>query len=351
MKITRIDLYKKTWETPMTQLAKELDLAYHLLKKTCKEHEIPIPPVGHWQRIRFGKKITKPILTGNPDLVITIDKPIPYISPLKIKEKEIQLFFQGFQYPSRLSNPHPLVRELQEHLKSQKPDEWFDKPGMIYSGRNKLDVNTTMACQKRALLFIDTFIDLFQRRGHSVSIKNSETVVTIQEISMKIAVRETFKVVKPADEFRRDREMAATGTLCLKMDEIWGKEWYDGSRSLEKQLFNIMAYFEIYAKTRREEKIRWEEERRVREIEQQKEEDILRIKNEERTKFNQIFVKVERWKKAQIIRDFISQTGDFLPPDERRWLSNKADWIDPVINRRDEVLGAYDEANADGEGL
>lgn len=65
--LTRRQLYEKTWQTPMTNLSKELGLSPSGLAKICDRLLIPYPPRGHWSRVRSGKEISPPPLPDAPD--------------------------------------------------------------------------------------------------------------------------------------------------------------------------------------------------------------------------------------------------------------------------------------------
>lgn len=52
--IDRKELYKKVWETPITQLAREYGLSDVGFAKICKKYNIPRPPRGYWARKEAG---------------------------------------------------------------------------------------------------------------------------------------------------------------------------------------------------------------------------------------------------------------------------------------------------------
>ena len=57
--LTREELYEQVWSKPMVTLAKEYSLSDNGLRKICKKYDVPIPPMGHWQKIQFNKKTIK----------------------------------------------------------------------------------------------------------------------------------------------------------------------------------------------------------------------------------------------------------------------------------------------------
>src|ERR1035437_9460398 len=48
--LTRKELYDLVWEQPLSRLAKTS-------RKICKRMNIPIPAMGHWQKIQYGKRV------------------------------------------------------------------------------------------------------------------------------------------------------------------------------------------------------------------------------------------------------------------------------------------------------
>jgi hypothetical protein len=55
MHITRRDLYNRVWSTPMSKLARELDISDVGLAKVCRRRNIPRPPRGYWAKLAAGK--------------------------------------------------------------------------------------------------------------------------------------------------------------------------------------------------------------------------------------------------------------------------------------------------------
>ncbi len=53
--LTRKELYERIWTTPISVLAKELDLTSGTIVALCDEHQIPRPARGHWSKARHGR--------------------------------------------------------------------------------------------------------------------------------------------------------------------------------------------------------------------------------------------------------------------------------------------------------
>ena len=56
--LTRKELYDLVWTEPLSRLAKKYKISDNGLRKICKRMNIPIPAMGHWQKIQYGKKVT-----------------------------------------------------------------------------------------------------------------------------------------------------------------------------------------------------------------------------------------------------------------------------------------------------
>ena len=75
--ISRKELYKKVWETPITRLAREYGLSDVGFAKICKKYNIPRPPRGYWARKAAGYKVKRLPLPQGDDITIAIT-PNPY---------------------------------------------------------------------------------------------------------------------------------------------------------------------------------------------------------------------------------------------------------------------------------
>jgi len=62
MQISRRDLYNRVWSTPMSKLARELDISDVGLAKACRRHNIPRPARGYWAKLSAGTAPSKPAL-------------------------------------------------------------------------------------------------------------------------------------------------------------------------------------------------------------------------------------------------------------------------------------------------
>jgi transglutaminase-like putative cysteine protease len=74
IRLTRAELYKKVWPTPMRTLAKEFGMSDVGLAKICRKHNIPVPPVGYWRRKETGYKVNRPRLPASKEGSSQLDR-------------------------------------------------------------------------------------------------------------------------------------------------------------------------------------------------------------------------------------------------------------------------------------
>ncbi|HKJ80966.1 MAG TPA: hypothetical protein VJ954_03000, partial [Ignavibacteriaceae bacterium] len=112
---TRQQLYDLVWSTPMSTLAKQYQISDNGLRKICKKLNIPMPYLGYWQKLQYGKEVWKEELPANytgKDVVVLNETDAESIKKGKessiksrlIKEIESDRMLP-LKVPSRLTNP------------------------------------------------------------------------------------------------------------------------------------------------------------------------------------------------------------------------------------------------------
>ena len=116
--LTRKELYELVWSQPMLSLANKYSISDVGLRKICVKHSIPLPKAGHWQQLKFGKKVKKlPLPPADPaDKLITLkireagELPVRgEPSPAKVLQQKIEYELgSGLTVPIKLSKPDEL---------------------------------------------------------------------------------------------------------------------------------------------------------------------------------------------------------------------------------------------------
>lgn len=353
IELTRKELYDVVWSTPVSKLIQQYALSNDGIKKICKQFEIPMPEASYWMKLKFNKKINKPELNldfvhedkivlpvrekGNP---INLDQ-----TPLTIRTKEIENDPNApLIVPDEIITPDILTIQTKEYWKERKGHLFYDKYKKLY-----FPIRVGDNHKERGLRFMDSFIKLLRYRGHTIAKEYRDTCILIDGIYIDFDLREASKRI-PATTQYGTSEYVPTGEFIFKIGKYSRvKEWRDGKEKLESLLAKIVAKLEIYAE---QEKIEKEHSRIWRlqyEEEQKRKEEIKKRKDEEIAKFNKLVTLSEQYNKTLLIRQYIEAEKqkaiklNNLTPQKLEWLqwaNDKADWLDPLINKLDDILDA-----------
>src|SRR5690606_38563650 len=60
--MTRQELFELVWSEPVSRAAERFRVSGTWLRRVCLEEDVPIPPRGHWARVRAGQEVRRPRL-------------------------------------------------------------------------------------------------------------------------------------------------------------------------------------------------------------------------------------------------------------------------------------------------
>jgi len=351
IEITRKELYDIVWSTTLSKLTQQYAYTNDGIKKICKQFEVPMPDGSYWSKLKFNKKFKKdklnPVFGGIDKIVMTIREEGNTINvdqtPLTIRTKEIEIDPNApLKVQEAITKPDILTIQTKDYWKGKiKFNSYREDNRIVYPIRVGAD------CEKRALLFMDTFTKLLRYRGHTWSKEYSHTGVLIDTVFIEIDLREASKRIPPTTKYGSSQYIP-TGEFIIKMGKYSGeREWRDGKTKVEEMLAKIMAKLEIYAA---EEKIHKERNRIWHlnyQAELKRKEEIKQRRNEEVEKFNKLLKLSEQYNKSLLIRNYIEATKEKAIKDNNlnletqewlNWANDKSDWLDPLINKPDEIL-------------
>ena len=356
IELSRKQLYDLVWSTPISKLTQQYAISNEGFKKICKKFEIPMPQNGFWLKLKYNKKVKteklNPIFGGIDKIVMTIREDGNTINvdqtPLTIRTKEIENDSNApLTVPETITKPDILTIQTKDYWKGKiKFDSYREDNRIVYPIRVGND------CEKRALLFMDTFTKLLRYRGHTWSKEYGSEGVLIDTVFIEIDLREASRRV-PAKAPYSGTELEPIGEFIFKMGKYSReREWRDGKTKVEEMLAKIMAKLEIYAA---EEKIQKERNRIWHlnyEAELKRKEEIKQRRNEEVEKFNKLVKLSEQFNKSLLIRKYIeakkekAQNENTLDQETQEWINwanDKADWLDPLLPKSDELLTEKDK--------
>lgn len=355
--LTRKELYNLVWSKPLTKLSKDFGLSDNGLRKICKKYDIPLPKMGHWQKVQYGKKVEQEKL-GHFDkwtnTKITIHESEAndeehYLTKLSRKVKEIEKSCaKQLPVPERLSKPHSLIKAAKVNLSSKKKERnWRNIPECIHTDWELLSISVQKHNVPRALRIMNTFIRMAEHRGHDVIIENQKTLLIVDGEKFPIRFREKHNRQIIPDKNWTRTEMIPNDKLSIKFDDLYDKEWIDKRTPLENQLPKILAFFEIRSVEEKEKRERWriarEEAERQREIERK-----IQAQREWEAKKQDILIsQADKWSKAKNLRAFIENIEKINENSSKvnewiKWAKLQLEELDPLSNGIESFVSLFD---------
>lgn len=379
-------LYDEVWSEPVITVAKRYNLSDNGLRKRCQKLRIPVPSSGYWAKVRAGQNPPRtplPKVTGELRRYVH-NYVIKYRSDLKeltdeelLSNKELYLFTEQtkeyildrcskIQIKSQLRNPHRLIEKHKEGIKDRKkiknepPKKQILGNGTYYivsSGNqntsilpievSKENLNRTYRIVDELIKAIEDFegyVATYTRDGYDIGyftlLRQVDFRFTIKEKNTKTKVLQKNKIVitiYPESKFYNNKHEA----LVYEDEKDNPVE-----NQLQKIMYQLIVLAEqIYAGDivkEREAKRAEQEGQRLRYLEKMRQGQLEEIKLLEQASSD--------WNRAEKIRAFVSAIEDSiiqLPENEKKekyikwskWAKNKADWIDPLMEINDELLG------------
>jgi hypothetical protein len=330
VKLTRREMYDLVWSKPMTKVASNFNISDVALKKICDKHRVPTPPRGYWAKKNAGQKVKQVRLHATAyahDELITIygstDNLPAEIKAVLVEERERSKANAAEAKASvapiePVADVHEVVRPTANALrKSSSKDGGADA-----NGPGRFGIRIGVESVERAISILDTLARRVEERG--LTIEAGENCIVIKTVTDSLQMTMTERVdqqkhqptmaeLAHAERIRKKRERDAqlgrwnydneraylefdfirTGELALgiKNEYVDGspqRNWRDGKRrTLHEQIEEITSGIVTYlaaVKVRREKQEQWQEEYRLRE-ERQRRDQARANRHEKRMDF------------------------------------------------------------------
>ena len=358
IELTRKELYHIVWSTTLSKLTQQYAYTNDGIKKICKQYEVPMPDGSYWSKLKFNKKFKKeklnPVFNSVDKIILAIREegnPINIDNtPLTIRTKEIESDPKApLIVPEKLTKPDILIQNTKSYHQSRKNKDFVrnDKLDIVHIYVEEANYN-------RALNIMDSFIKLLRHRGHSFrrDRNNYGPKIVAYDVEFSWNIREKTKRIL-SDKIYETATYIPTGILILQIGESFrAKEWVDGATKLENRLSKVVAKIELDALK----ELGWREECRIHRIQEAEKEKLRKEfqakRDIELLNTKDLFKLAEYHNKANIIRDYISRIENQEPDNNQesteliewiKWAKDKADWLDPLVNKNDELLNEKDK--------
>jgi len=349
--ITRQKLYDLVWTKPLSVLAKEYQISDNGLRKICKKMQIPLPPMGHWQKVRSGIHINRIKLSdkyaGKNEVTLDergLEDDSPIAKYFRLKKEIENDYSLPLKVPDKISKPDKLIIETRQCLFDEKRC-YNPHRGIIASRESVLNVRVSRQNLSRALRFLDALIKLLRARGHDIMIEYGRTCAVVYGGRMEISVKEKLKY----EMYERlgFKDYSAAGLLSFKIEGYRERTWVDDKQPIEEKLSSILAKIEVIGMELQENRIRNEKLRIEREEKERIEKEIKDSKENEFNHFKELFIQATLLHKANVLRQYVRTVESYAEKKGDKsselnswidWAMNKIAWIDPLINQDDPIL-------------
>ncbi|MBX5131258.1 hypothetical protein HJB80_00920 [Rhizobium lentis] len=380
--IAREALYELVWTTPVKTLAAQHGISDVAFAKTCKQHNIPLPPRGHWAKLEAGKKVYRQPLPeralGMPrDVAFGASKwnyygaapgnligmeltpPRPFDETLAEVRAKLAKKVKKVSVRRDLSMAHPIIRKLldadilrrEKYLaspyRSLYDAPYFDSP---FEQRRLRALNALFLCLEKN----DVRVTSSGKNPHEFSVK-----VGLRDVMISI---DDPKVERPSWYGGSDIAKAASSPLVVRINggaavegiqTTWEDKSDDGIEAhLTDVAVNILVAGENSCREKEFSHYQWLVKHKADLIEwakkdkeeAEKAERERRIK-EEKQRLDRLLAEAKALREAEEIRAYVASVRklnenavDPVPEDDLRnwalWALEQADRIDPVRSRR-----------------
>jgi hypothetical protein len=354
LRLTRAELYEKVWATPMRTLAKEFGMSDVGLAKTCRKHNIPVPPVGYWREKETCYKVTRPLLSAAKDGPEHLD--IYVRERLRPEFEELtRRVAPKVVVASEIS--HPLALRSEKLLERGK----LSQRGLLVSKNGTLaHILVSTEQLPRALKILNALLLALEEKKEPASWPKEEGALLAASIDGE-AVR--FSLSELADSTPHvltaaeakhpwsapKYEYKLTGRLQLQIVNVppfmgpVRRTWADGKQQrIEGCIGDFMVGLTVAAAAIKKNRQETEERDRQWEEERKKEEEERRIAEERKRKAELVSELIGSWEEAMRLRKFVkaieeeTARSDFSDAERNDiqqvvdWTKEYADSLDPL---------------------
>ncbi|WP_085026184.1 hypothetical protein [Ensifer aridi] len=167
MQLTRLELYKRVCDSPLSKVAPEFGISGPALAAICKQYQVPYPGSGYWTRKSLGLPAELPELPEASDEAIEITQKVPKPRRDRSRNEGSARKIKAPAKTHRLVR-HPLLFGVEEHLRKTRDvkDGEFLRP---YK-RILPDLISSEPALLRALSIANDLYLALDRKGYRVHI-------------------------------------------------------------------------------------------------------------------------------------------------------------------------------------
>ncbi|WEX79425.1 hypothetical protein PYH37_006332 (plasmid) [Sinorhizobium numidicum] len=119
MQLTRLELYKRVCDSPLSKVTPEFGVSGTALAAICKQYQVPYPGSGYWTRKSLGLPAELPTLPAMSDDIIEITPWVPKPRQRRPPEEGSVRNTRAATRPHRPAR-HPLLFGAEEHFRKTR---------------------------------------------------------------------------------------------------------------------------------------------------------------------------------------------------------------------------------------
>lgn len=352
---TREDLYRKVWEKPVLQLAKEIGVSDVGLGKACRKALIPLPGRGYWAMPEV-RRPKKPSLPAAPKgylgaIRFLVMDAVPNADPAPQPTVEVA----PISVPSELTSPHALVKQAKKTLQGLKPLE-----GRLVAPKSEvLDIGVSPHQIDRVLRMLDALIKACEEKGWRWKIADEGTLIQCNGEQIRIRVWEVLSKSTISAEQRNSRKLSnysnyeryewvSSGRVSVVIESGVAngarRNWASTPNSpVEDKLHEIVAGLPLVAEGMRLQREQREAWKRNWDEEEARRKEAARNSEIQRRLRARLVGSLESWERADRLQRFCEaarERAKLLEGDEREradswiaWALARACELDPLGQR------------------
>lgn len=401
VKVSRESLYNELWELGITKVANKYNTSIIELKRICEYYRIPKPDNVYWGKLHSGQDVStlKPALEDfDEDEILILEKRKSNrtievkslnsgldksdMTDNDIKNYEHEKFKEQLSFlpmediiriekiafgvdVSKKGRLHVRVVKLKNSIEAwlnrrrQDRRNYYDYSTGEYINEPRFVMDVSKSGLPRLYSLLDILFKTFELLGAEVTenctLKFGEDEVRfdiierLNQVPHEITKQEARDLIIYEDAVKNNKwatkpqirkyDKVPTGIFRIKFNQR--KFIKDGeAKKLENLMPEIIAsIYEEYRGVKEEREAR-EEKYRLWLEEEKRKELLLEQINKEKEKTRALLNTIEDYKLAQDIRMYANILSSQSNDNELvSWILAKADWIDPLVSRPDELLG------------
>lgn len=382
-RFTRQELYDLVWFKPIRTIAPDYGISDVAFAKTCRGHDIPLPPRGYWARQQAGKKVAQEALPpreigmsetievgggayssgyyGDPPGLITMEIPPPpeFAEPIADIKQRMAAKIGKVTIPRNFEKAHRLIAGLLAEDEARRQKQIETKYPSIFDAPRY-----DSPFERRRLRLLSAIFVALEKAGYRPSMTGKDPTgfhvrVGGQSVAFTLEhpgqQRDGYRPASAANRPASDK-LKCEISAWRKTDEL-ALLWQDkGEDLVERHIDEIVVTLIVAgelqyrqgeverAEQLKARKAQLIEEARKRREEEERRERERRIKAEQ-ARVDRLLGEADALRHAQAIRAYVEQVRALSSPASQplaaekieawaSWALAQADRIDPVVTGR-----------------